>query len=140
MVQATYLSAIEEAERELDRLKKEHAGLLRQIEALQSFIRSGLALTGHHPTPLIGPGSIGAMLPASAALAGGGAIADQVAEILKAAGKPLHVKEIVRHLRALRDFNGKNPAASVLVAIKRRRGMFKKVGPNTFDLAERRAV
>lgn len=140
MAQTAYLNAIEEAERELDKLKKEHADLLRKIDALQKFIQSGLALAGQGQgyTPLFGDASTASVLvPAvSGAAISRGSIADQVAEILKAAGKPLHVKEIVRQLRTVRSFNGKNPTASIVVSIKRRGAQFKKTKPNTFALAE----
>ena len=133
MAEKIYLNAIEGAERELQKLQKDHADLLKKIESLELFIQSGLALTGQErqPTSLFPSPQ-----PASGVATPGGAIADHVAEIIKNAGRPLHVKEIVRRLRTVRSLNGKNPTASIVVAIKRRGNQFRKVKPNTFELAE----
>lgn len=131
------LSAVEEAEQELRRLQKEHADLLKKIEMLQTFIRSGLALTGSEPSvqmPLVaGP----VIAPVAAHVNGQSpAMADQVAAILKSAGRPLHMKEIVRQLRSVRNLESvSRPERSVLTAMKRRKGQFKKIAPNTFQLA-----
>lgn len=132
------LGAVEEAEQELRKLQKENADLIKRIEALQNFIRSGLALTGAEPSapqiPLMASHagtqtiSVGAQMPP---------MADQVAAVLKNAGKPLHIREIVRQLRTLRDFNGSTrPERTVWTAMKRRKGQFKRVGPNIFQLTQ----
>ena len=130
MADLSYLKAVKEAEQDLEELKKEQAAILHRIEALQNFIQSGRVLAGKEfkTRPSAAPPSAAAEseLP----------IADQVAEILKAAGKPLHLKDIVERLRPTRRFSGKDPAASVATAIKRRGRQFNKVRPNTFTLAK----
>jgi hypothetical protein len=128
MSQKSYLIAIKDAERDLEKLRKEQAALLKRIDALEKFIQSGRALAGQAP-PAASP-----LLEKNLQVP----IADHVAEILKAAGKPLHLREIVEQLRAKRTFGGKDPADSVAMALKRRARQFKRVGPNTFTLAKQR--
>ena len=63
-------------------------------------------------------------------------LAGQVIEVLQAARKPMHVEEIIEGLeRSGHPVNAKNPKATVAVALTRRTDQFRKVGPNTFDLA-----
>jgi HB1, ASXL, restriction endonuclease HTH domain len=127
---SSYLKAITEAERDLEELRKEQAAILHRIEALENFIQSGRVLAGPKSETRRSAN------PPSARSEGETPIADQVAAILKAAGKPLHLKDIVERARAMRRFSGKDPAASVAIAIKRRGRQFKKVRPNTFTLAQ----
>jgi hypothetical protein len=131
------LSAVEEAEQELRRLQKEHADLLKKIEMLQTFIRSGLALTGREPSAGQVPLMVAPVLPQLPSLNGQAPpVADQVATILRSAGRPLHMKEIVRQLRNVRNLEAvARPERSVSTAMKRRKGQFKRVAPNTFQLA-----
>ena len=68
----------------------------------------------------------------------GAVLANQITEVLRAAGGAMHVKAIVKKLAE----NGnpviaKNPTNTVAVALMRREDMFKKVSPNTFDLVSR---
>jgi hypothetical protein len=142
MQSTTFRNAIEEAESELARLRKEHADPLRKIQALQDFIQSGLALTGQEGrlpqtsvlVPAITGGPIGTMVQKTPA------IADQVAGILKGAGKPMHLRDIVRQLRTIRAMESKNPSVVVRAAIERRGKQFKKTKPNTFKLVEGEGV
>jgi len=62
-------------------------------------------------------------------------LAGQVATLLKDIGRPMHVSEIVEQLaKRGQPVTAKNPAATVAVALGRRRDQFIKTGPNTFDL------
>ena len=65
-------------------------------------------------------------------------LASQIVEVIKAAGHPMHVRDIVKKLGE----NGnpvvaKNPTNTVAVAMIRRADQFVKVSPNTFDLVGR---
>jgi HB1, ASXL, restriction endonuclease HTH domain len=65
-------------------------------------------------------------------------LASQITEVIKAAGHPMHVRDIVKKLGE----NGnpvlaKNPTNTVAVAMIRRADQFVKVSPNTFDLVSR---
>jgi hypothetical protein len=130
MAYASYLRAIREAESDLKKLKEEDAAILSRIRALENFIQSGRVLAGKESE------TRPSAAPVTPEPEGEMPIADQVADILKGAGKPLHLKDIVGRLRAMRRFSGKDPADSVANAIKRRGRQFKKVGPNTFTLAK----
>lgn len=68
----------------------------------------------------------------------GAVLAQQVVDVLQAAGHPLHVKDIVRKLAE----NGnpviaQNPKNTTAVLLLRRADQFVKVSPNTFDLASK---
>jgi hypothetical protein len=68
----------------------------------------------------------------------GAVLANQVADLLKAAGHSMHVRDIVKKLAE--DGHAviaRNPTNSVAVALMRREDIFKKVAPNTFDLVSR---
>jgi hypothetical protein len=134
MAETVYSDAITEAQRELETLKKRHADLLDKIKALELFIRSGSALVGR-AVPL---SSVAEGVPGAPPLTNGIPIADQVAHILKEAGKPLHIKEIIRRLRAVRNLTGKNVTANVIVSLKRRGNQFRKTAPNTFALGDQK--
>lgn len=65
-------------------------------------------------------------------------VAGRVAEILKAAGKPMHARDIVSKLAERgHPVMAQNPIAAVAVALARRPDQFKKMGSNTFDLVDR---
>jgi hypothetical protein len=67
-------------------------------------------------------------------------LAAQVAAVLKDAGKPMHVREIVAELaKRQQPVTARNPVATVAVALGRRAEQFAKTGPNTFDLVEKEA-
>ena len=67
-------------------------------------------------------------------------LAQHVIEVLKAAGKPLHVETIVAELsRVGHPVTAQNPKAAVAVALARRPEIFARVGPNTFAIAEQSA-
>lgn len=68
----------------------------------------------------------------------GAVLAMQVIEVLRAAGHPLHVRDIVKKLAE----NGnpviaKNPTNTTAVLLIRRADQFTRVSPNTFDLAKK---
>ena len=130
MKQRTYLQAIKEAELDLEKMKKEEAEIVRKTEALEHFIQSGRALAGRRRKARVRAAT------RKAASNSHPRIADHVAEILKQAGKPLHLKDIVEQLQAKRTFATKDPTSSVAVAIRRRGRQFKRVKPNTFKLAK----
>ncbi len=68
----------------------------------------------------------------------GAALAKQVAEILTAAGQPMHVRAIVVKLgESGHPVIAKNPTNTVAVALIRRPDQFTKVSPNTFGLAKK---
>jgi len=152
MMTTKYIDAVAEAQRELRSLQKEHATLLKKIDALQSFISSGLALTGTEqlaPEAGIGttisvqvPSISGAQIPLQVPSVSGAqilpqngiAIADQVAMILRSAGRPLHMKEIARQLLTVRSMASKKPERTIFTAMKRRKNLFRKVKPNTYSL------
>lgn len=59
-----------------------------------------------------------------------------VVEVLQAAGKPLHVDEIVKKLAENNHAStALNPKATIAVALSRRPDQFRKTAPNTFGLA-----
>lgn len=65
-------------------------------------------------------------------------LASQVVEVLRAAGQPMHVRDIVAELgRRGQPVIAKNPTNTVAVALTRRADQFAKVSPNTFDLANK---
>jgi hypothetical protein len=65
-------------------------------------------------------------------------LANQVAEVLAAAGRPLHVKEIVDKLQERgQPVTAQNPTAAVAVALSRRKDQFTKTTGNTFDLVKK---
>jgi len=62
-------------------------------------------------------------------------LAAQVIDVLKSAGKPLHVTAIVTELaKRQQPVTARNPVATVAVALSRRPDQFVKTGPNTFDI------
>ncbi len=68
----------------------------------------------------------------------GAALANQVADILRVAGAPLHVKAIVAKLAdSGHPVIAKNPTNTVGVALILRADQFVKVSPNTFDLVKK---
>lgn len=68
-------------------------------------------------------------------------LAAHVIEVLRAAGGPLHVEQIVLELsRAGHPVTAKNPKATLAVALGRRPETFAKVAPNTFGVAEKVAT
>lgn len=59
-----------------------------------------------------------------------------VVEVLQAAGRPLHVDEIVKMLAESNHAStALNPKATIAVALSRRPDQFRKTAPNTFGLA-----
>lgn len=65
-------------------------------------------------------------------------LAAHVIEVLNAAGRPLHVEQIIQELsRAGHPVTAKNPKATLAVALGRRPETFLKAGPNTFGVAEK---
>jgi hypothetical protein len=59
-----------------------------------------------------------------------------VVEVLQAAGKPMHVDEIVKKLAENNHAStALNPKATIAVALSRRPDQFRKTAPNTFGLA-----
>ena len=59
-----------------------------------------------------------------------------VVEVLHAAGRPLHVDEIVKKLAENNHAStALNPKATIAVALSRRPDQFRKTAPNTFGLA-----
>jgi hypothetical protein len=63
-------------------------------------------------------------------------LAAHVIDVLRTAGKALHVETIVAELsRAGHPVTARNPKAAVAVALSRRPETFAKTGPNTFGLA-----
>jgi hypothetical protein len=59
-----------------------------------------------------------------------------VLEVLREAGTPLHVDDIVKRLAANNHAStAKNPKATIAVALSRRPDQFQKTGPNTFGIA-----
>lgn len=130
---------VDDAQQELRRLKSEHAALLQRIQKLEQFINLGLELKGNkRPAAVINaqmamstPGAVprngDALVPIP--------VADQIAEILRNAGRPLHMKEIAAQLKTMRHMASKRPERTIWSAMKRRKGQFRKVRPNTFELA-----
>ena len=71
----------------------------------------------------------------------GSELANQTAALLVAAGSSMHVRDIVTRLsESGNPVVAKNPINTVAVALARREDVFKKVGPNTFDLVNRVAT
>jgi hypothetical protein len=65
-------------------------------------------------------------------------IADHAADILKDAGHPLHVRDIVAKLREKGTApSGQHPETTLAVALARRNDVFEKVAPSTFALVKR---
>lgn len=65
-------------------------------------------------------------------------LASQVADVLRAAGRAMHVKDIVAKLAERgQAVTAQNPAATVAVALSRRPDQFQKVSGNTFDLVKK---
>jgi hypothetical protein len=65
-------------------------------------------------------------------------LANQVADVLRAAGHPMHVKDIVARLAERgQAVIAQNPTATVAVALSRRPDQFEKVSGNTFDLVKK---
>src|SRR5579872_2879442 len=65
-------------------------------------------------------------------------LAAHVIEVLNAAGRPLHVEQIVQELsRAGHPVTAKNPKATLAVALGRRPETFMKVAPNTFGVVDK---
>ena len=63
-------------------------------------------------------------------------LAIHVLEVLKRAGSPMHVNDIVAALAQHgHPVQAKNPAATVAVALGRRPEQFRKAAPNTFGIA-----
>jgi hypothetical protein len=59
-----------------------------------------------------------------------------IVEVLKEAGKPLHVDEILKKLEENNHpVTAKNPKATIAIALSRRTDEFRKTAPNTFGLA-----
>jgi len=64
-------------------------------------------------------------------------LGDAVRQILQRVEGPLHVKDILRSLRSQAyPITSKNPIPAIVTTLTRRKD-FKRVAPNTFDLAER---
>jgi hypothetical protein len=68
----------------------------------------------------------------------GAVLANQITEVLRTSGGPMHVRAIVKKLAdSGNPVIAKNPTNTVAVALIRRGDVFKKVSPNTFDLVSR---
>ena len=71
----------------------------------------------------------------------GAVLANQVADVLRASGHAMHVREIVKKLAD----NGnpviaKNPINTTAVLLMRRADQFARVSPNTFDLVKKEGI
>jgi septal ring factor EnvC (AmiA/AmiB activator) len=64
------------------------------------------------------------------------AMADHVAMVLRGAGKPLSLTEIVSELVNRSSINSKNPTSAVWLALKRGNGKFKRVSRGLYTVAD----
>lgn len=139
-VMPTGTMTVDDAQQELRRLRNEHAALLRRIQMLEQFINLGLELKGNKRPAAV---TISQQIPMAASDAAAQSseallpipVADQIAQILRRAGRPLHMKEIAAQLKTMRHMASKRPERTIWSAMQRRKGQFRKVRPNTFELA-----
>lgn len=141
MQKTAYFTAIEQAETELKSLVREHSELLKRIEALRNFINSGKAITGQQPhaaesASLFAAPSNGDQRQPVVYAASRAPLADRLTAILRAAGRPMHLNEILRVMAQERPLKGKAPEKSVWVALNRHKVRFRRTAPNTYDLTE----
>ena len=121
------------AERELSETLARAASLREYISATRKLI--GKKAPEYEQQDLPGVAVIPRRRTKGAALAG------QVADVLRAAGGPMHVRDIVKKLAE----NGnpviaKNPINTTSVLLVRRHDQFAKVSPNTFDLVKKEGM
>jgi HB1, ASXL, restriction endonuclease HTH domain len=63
-------------------------------------------------------------------------LVQHIVEVLRSAGSPLHVDDIVKKLAENNHpVTAKNPKATIAIALSRRTDEFRKTAPNTFGLA-----
>jgi|SRR5208282_643565 len=120
---------------DLDKAEKELQELLRRAEYLREWITATKKLCGKLPNAAENQQPL-AFMPRRRTKTS--VLAAQVVEVLRSAGRPLHVDEIASELEKLgHPVAAKNPAATVAVALSRRTNQFARVAPNTFDLVQK---
>jgi len=116
-----------------DELKR----ILERAEALRQYIAATRKLAGKKAPEFVQQSLPGVtVIPRRRTK--GATLATHVADILRGAGVPLHVKAIVEKLaQGGNPVIARNPLNTVAVALSRRPDQFKKTGPNMFDLNSR---